>query len=131
MEGLSPRAGRCHTRRAFARRSRAARSPQARAGHQGRLSDGDTVHVSLADHTTFRIRLDGIDAPEKGEPYSNDARNATRVMLFMRSAEIRGTSVDRYGRLVARIVVGGTDTSIELVERGLACHFTRYSDDRQ
>lgn len=93
--------------------------------------DGDTVHVSLPDRSTLTIRLDGIDTPERGEPFSNQARNASRVMLFMRRAEIRATNVDRYGRLVARVLANGTDVSIELVKRGLACHFTRYSNDTQ
>jgi hypothetical protein len=77
----------------------------------------------------LKVRLEGIDCPERGEPYSTQARNKTRVMLFDKSATFRGTDVDRYGRLVARITVAGLDTSIQLVRDGLACHFTRYSSD--
>jgi micrococcal nuclease len=93
--------------------------------------DGDTVRVALANQSTLTIRLDGIDTPEIGEPYSADARNATRVMLFTKRAQFRGTDVDRYSRLVARITVDGADSSLELVKRGLACHFIRYSSDQQ
>ncbi len=91
--------------------------------------DGDTVHVSLPDGATLTIRLDGIDTPERGEPYSTQATRATRVLLLTKRVQLRGTDVDRYGRLVARVVTDGVDASLQLVRDGLACHFTRYSSD--
>ncbi len=91
--------------------------------------DGDTVHARLDDGTTVTVRLDGIDAPERNEPFATEARNAARVLLFDRRVQLRGTDVDRYQRLVARVVVGTLDSSVELVARGLACHFTQYSSD--
>ena len=51
---------------------------------------------------TLRVRLEGIDCPERGEPFSTQARNATRVMLFDEHVTLKATDVDRYGRLVAR-----------------------------
>jgi endonuclease YncB( thermonuclease family) len=57
------------------------------------------------------------------------ARNATRVMLFNRKVQVKATDVDNYDRLVARLIVDGTDSSIRLVESGLACHFTRFVND--
>lgn len=91
--------------------------------------DGDTVNASLPDGATITIRLDGIDTPERDEPYSVQATRATRVMLLSKRVQLQGTDVDAYGRLVARIVVDGTDVSVQLVRDGLACHFTRYSSD--
>jgi micrococcal nuclease len=92
--------------------------------------DGDTVRVRLASGgQTLTVRLDGIDTPETGEPFSAQARNAARVLLFDRAVTLKGTDIDRYDRLVARITVDGKDSSRELVRLGLACHFTRYSSD--
>ncbi len=95
------------------------------------VADGDTVRVRM-DGTGWavRVRLEGIDAPETGEPFSGQARNATRVMLFDKKVQVKATDVDRYDRLVARISVEGRDSSVTLVESGLACHYTRYSSDR-
>lgn len=93
------------------------------------VADGDTVNVSTTDGTTLTVRLDGIDTPERGEPYSTQATRATRVMLLSKRVQLQGTDVDRYGRLVARVVVDGVDSSLQLVRDGLACHFTRYSSD--
>jgi len=100
------------------------------SGTVASVTDGDTVHVRL-DETgqTVTVRLEGIDCPEMREPFGDQARNATRVMLFDKRVELKGSDVDRYRRLVARVIVGGTDSSLELVRAGLACHFTRYSSD--
>ncbi len=93
------------------------------------VTDGDTVRVRLDDGRSISVRLDGIDAPETSEPFSTAARNAVRVLLFDKRVQVNGTDVDRYDRLVARVVVNGQDSSLELVSAGLACHFTRYSSD--
>jgi endonuclease YncB( thermonuclease family) len=92
--------------------------------------DGDTVHIK-ADGTgeTITVRLEGINAPELGEAFGPEARNAARVMLFDKRVQLKGTDVDVYHRLVARITVAGTDSSLELVKAGLACHFKRYSSE--
>ena len=93
------------------------------------VADGDTVRARLDSGPMIRIRLEGIDAPERGEPFSTQARNATRVMLFNKKVQLKATDVDRYDRLVARIVLEGKDSSIELIQAGLACHFTRFVND--
>ena len=94
------------------------------------IADGDTVRARLdGSRQTIRIRLEGIDTPERGEPFSTQARNATRVMLFNKRVQLKITDVDRYDRVVARIVLDGKDSSLELVEAGLACHFTRFAND--
>ena len=94
------------------------------------VADGDTVRARLdSGGRALSIRLEGIDAPERGEPFSTQARNATRVMLFNKKVQLKATDVDRYDRLVARIVLDGRDSSIELLEAGLACHFTRFVND--
>jgi micrococcal nuclease len=93
------------------------------------VADGDTVRARLDSGSTIRVRLEGIDAPERGEPFNTQARNATRVMLFNKKVQLKATDVDRYDRLIARIALDGKDSSIELVKAGLACHFTRFVND--
>ncbi len=94
------------------------------------VADGDTITVRIPQRRqTVRVRVHGIDAPERGEPFSTRARNFTRVTVFSRQVVVEGRDVDQYGRLVARIRVGPDDLSAMLLEAGLACHYRRYSSD--
>jgi endonuclease YncB( thermonuclease family) len=92
--------------------------------------DGDTFDVDTeGGRGKLRVRIFGIDTPESGEPYSDVTRRQARVLLFDQRVTLVGRDVDRYGRLVASVSAGGRDVAAALVEAGLACHFTRYSDD--
>ncbi len=94
------------------------------------VADGDTVTVRIPQRRqTVRVRVHGVDAPERGEPFSTRARNFTRVMVFSKQVTVEGRDVDQYGRLVARIRIGATDLSVALLEAGLACHYRRFSSD--
>ncbi len=110
------------------------RNPHDLVGHtsQGRVItvvDGDTADVLLTSKRTIRVRFDGIDCPESGEPFSQQARTFTRVLMFSKDVTVEGKEIDRYGRLVARVKVGTTDSSLRIIEAGLACHFRRFSSD--
>jgi len=94
------------------------------------VADGDTLDLT-AGGRKFTVRLDGIDAPEGGQAFSQQARQQLRVLAFSHSATVVVQTNDRYGRLVARVVVGGRDLSEEMVRAGLAWHFVRYSSDPQ
>jgi micrococcal nuclease len=91
------------------------------------VADGDTISV-LRNGRSVRVRLEGIDCPEKGQDFSQRAKQFTSELMFGKEATVE-VHVDRYGRLVARVLVGGQDVSIALVRAGLAWHFTKYSRD--
>jgi endonuclease YncB( thermonuclease family) len=93
------------------------------------IVDGDTVDVLIAPARRIRIRLHGVDAPERSESFSQQALTFTRVLMFAKRVTVIGHDVDPYNRLVARVVVDGEDASAALVAAGLACVFRRYSDD--
>ena len=94
------------------------------------IADGDTLDVT-ASGRTYTVRLDGIDAPEGGQAFSGQARQQLRVLAFSQAATVVVQTTDRYGRLVARVIVGGRDASEEMVKAGLAWHFVRYSSDQR
>lgn len=95
-----------------------------------RVVDGDTIDVRRQGvQESIRIRLDGIDTPERGEPFATVATRLTRAEVFGRTVRVRGTDIDRYGRLVARVTVDGTDLSAALVHAGLACVYRKYTRD--
>lgn len=92
------------------------------------VRDGDSIDVRRADRTE-RIRLHGIDAPEKTQPYSNVARARTEELAHGRVVRVDVEDRDRYGRIVARVFVDGEDLSLILVREGLAWHYSHYSSD--
>ena len=100
-------------------------------GRVTRVADGDTLDIVPAGETrAIRVRLFGIDAPERGEPFANQARARARVLAFDKSVQFTGVSVDAYGRLVARVRAGDVDLGLDLLSNGLACHYRRYSSDQ-
>jgi endonuclease YncB( thermonuclease family) len=87
--------------------------------------DGDTVHVRLRNGTTERIRLLGIDTPERGVCYSARATAHVRGRALERSVVLHGDATqatrDRHGRLLAYVTLpGGADLGLELVAGGFA-----------
>lgn len=90
--------------------------------------DGDTIDV-LAGRTRTRVRVEGIDCPELGQPFGRVAKRFASERVFGKRVEVLSQSSDRYGRLVARVRVGGQDLGLALLEAGLAWQYTTYSHD--
>lgn len=104
--------------------------PQSFSGRCVGVTDGDTLTV-LKGRVPVKIRLDGIDAPERRQPFGRAAKSALARLVYDKQAQVRGTDLDRYGRLLARVQVDGNDASLYLVRLGLAWHFKKYSDDAE
>jgi endonuclease YncB( thermonuclease family) len=77
-----------------------------------------------------KIRLSGIDAPERGQAFGNQAKQAMGVLAFGKKAEADCHKVDRYGRDVCVVCVDGKDVGLRLVEQGQAWHYTAYQRDQ-
>ena len=92
------------------------------------ITDGDTITV-MQNGTAVRVRLDGIDSPERGQDFSQRAKEFSSGMVFRQIVTVDVRDVDRYGRLVGRVFVGSQDLSLALVQAGFAWHYTQYSSD--
>lgn len=85
--------------------------------------DGDTVDVRGPDGTEERVRVAGIDTPERGECGFGPATSAATDLLLGAQVELVAGSRDdrdRYDRLVRYVEVDGTDVGLTLIEAGLA-----------
>ena len=98
-----------------------------------RVVDGDTVHVEDPTGKRFKVRLTGIDAPEQNQPYGLASTSHLRELLLnkfvlLESKPKKGKpySVDRYKRVLAKIVLDGRDINLSQVLSGYAWHFKRY-----
>jgi micrococcal nuclease len=90
--------------------------------------DGDTIDV-LVGRVKTRIRIEGIDCPELAQPFGRAAKQFSSDRVFGKRVEIQPQSADRYGRLLARVRVGGEDLGLALLKAGLAWQYTTYSHD--
>ena len=90
------------------------------------VSDGDTVTVLTAENRQFKIRLSGIDAPEKKQPFGTFAKETLARQLFGHAVVVEWSKTDRYGRIVGKIEVDGVDANLEQVREGSAWVYTQY-----
>ena len=93
------------------------------------VTDGDTITLLDADNRRHKIRLDGIDAPESGQPFGRASKQHLAALLANREAVADCSKVDRYRREVCRVLVGGADAGLEQVRAGLAWFFRRYAKE--
>jgi endonuclease YncB( thermonuclease family) len=91
--------------------------------------DGDSIRVLEGDET-IEVRLEGIDAPEHRQAFAERAKRALSDLVYGRNVEVRAEGRDGFGRVLGRVYVGGLDVNLEMVRRGLAWHYKRYSTDR-
>jgi endonuclease YncB( thermonuclease family) len=80
--------------------------------------DGDTITVRTDE--TIKIRLEGIDAPELKQPFGQASKQALSGLVFGQTVTVKPGKKDRYGRLLARVEIGGKDASLTMVETGMA-----------
>ena len=93
------------------------------------VSDGDSITLLDAENRQHKIRLDGIDAPESGQPFGRASKKHLAELLANRQAVAECSKIDRYRREVCRVLVGGADAGLEQVRAGLAWFFRRYAKE--
>lgn len=99
------------------------------SGRVVRVLDGDTLEV-LEGTTPRRVRLHGVDCPERNQPYGSRARQFTAELAFGRTVTVVIRDRDRYGRLVGEVLLpDGRNLNRELVAAGYAWWYRRYSSD--
>ena len=100
------------------------------SGKVVKVVDGDTIDV-LQDRTTVRIRLNGIDAPEKGQAYGNRAKQFVLDLAAQQTVTVEIKDIDRYGRSVGDVFLpDGRNLNREIVAAGYAWWYRKYSADQ-
>lgn len=100
---------------------------------QGRvvsIADGDTVTVLDASQTQHKIRLMGIDAPEKKQPFGQHSKQHLSDLVFNKQVSVEYSKQDRYGRTVGKVLVNGVDANLEQVKAGMAWHYKAYQREQ-
>ena len=105
---------------------------QTKKGKVVRVADGDTITILDSTNTQLRVRLYGVDAPEKGQDFSNVAKQFISDLCFSKIVSIDIKDIDRYGRTVGIVwTADSTNLNLELLRSGLAWHYKIFdnSDD--
>jgi endonuclease YncB( thermonuclease family) len=89
------------------------------------ITGGDTVHVLDQSTTKHKIRLGGIDAPEKKQPFGNQSRQNLSGLIAGKNIEIEYNKRDRYGWIIGKLIYQGQDINLLQIKHGYAWHYKR------
>lgn len=94
------------------------------------VADGDTITVLDTDNVQHKIRLAGIDAPEKKQAFGNRSKESLSDMVFDKAVNVETNKRDRYGREIGKVLVNGRDVNLVQVERGMAWFYRQYQREQ-
>jgi endonuclease YncB( thermonuclease family) len=94
-----------------------------------KVADGDTITV-LAGGARHRVRLAGIDAPEKGQPFGRRAWESLDATVCGKVVKVAWKKRDRYGRILGEVYLGEYSVNLEMVRSGYARHYRQFSSDK-
>ena len=94
------------------------------------VADGDTVTVLDATKTQHKIRLTGIDAPEKAQPFGRRSKSSLSDLVYLKQVSVETDKKDRYGRNLGKVLVNGKDANLMQIERGFAWWYRAYKKDQ-
>jgi len=94
------------------------------------VSDGDTIAVLDTNNYQHKVRLSGIDAPEKSQAFGNVAKKSLSDLVYDKQVSVEWEKRDRYGRIVGKVLKSGIDTNLEQIKRGMAWHYKKYMNEQ-
>ena len=95
-----------------------------------KVTDGDTVNVLTSDFETHRIRLSGIDAPEKRQAFGSRSKQALAGLIDGKTVNVEYNKLDKYQRVVGKITFNGQDVNLRQIKLGLAWHYKKYEKEQ-
>jgi endonuclease YncB( thermonuclease family) len=94
------------------------------------IHDGDTLTVLDGSQRQHRVRIAGIDAPERAQAFGEAARENLARLAFGKTVALRCAKRDRYGRAVCSVFAGGRDLGLEQVRGGFAWWYREYAHEQ-
>ena len=96
------------------------------------VADGDTISVLDRNNTQYKIRMHGIDTPEREQRYGKAAKNALLAMVDGKTVGIVVLGKDQYGRTDGTVYLDDSNVNLAMVAGGHAWWYRHYApDDRQ
>lgn len=95
------------------------------------IADGDTITVLDAAKVQHKIRLQGIDAPEKKQAFGTKSKERMSEKVGGEEVVVQWKEKDRYGRILGEVMIGSRHINLEMVQDGMAWHYTTYSKSKE
>ena len=90
------------------------------------VADGDTITVLTTDFERIKVRFYGIDCPEKGQPFGEQAKSYLNTLLYGKTVDIEVLDIDRYSRYVGIVRFNSQSVNNLLMSEGLAWYYAEY-----
>ena len=94
------------------------------------ITDGDTFKILDAAKQQHNIRILGIDAPEKSQPYSKAAKKHLNQLIAKKTVCLEPVETDRYQRTISKVILSDVDIGLALINSGYAWHYKEYMSNQ-
>ena len=94
------------------------------------ITDGDTITVLAKDNSEHKVRLMGIDAPEKTQDFGAASKQALSNYIYQREVTVDYKKLDKYQRKVGKVILDKQDICLAMIELGLAWHYKDYEKEQ-
>jgi micrococcal nuclease len=94
-----------------------------------KIVDGDTFDILTENQIIIRIRMNGIDCPERRQDYYQVCKDALGDYIFGKEVTLTTYGTDRYKRTIAEVYFGNEDINLKMITNGYAWHYKKYSSD--
>jgi endonuclease YncB( thermonuclease family) len=87
-----------------------------------KVIDGDTFTLLDGDNAEHNIRIEGVDAPEEGQSYYDDAKKRLSDLLLNKEVSVEIVGKEDPNREIGILKLDGKDMGLEMLDSGLAWH---------
>ena len=94
-----------------------------------KIVDGDTFDLLTENKITIRIRMNGIDCPERKQDFYKVSKDALAEYIFEKNINLITHGKDRYKRTIADVFYKTENINLKMIQNGFAWHYKRYSSD--
>ena len=94
------------------------------------VSDGDTIKVLDSNKKEHKIRLMGIDAPEKSQAFGSASKQALSNYIYQREVTVEYKKKDRYQRILGKVIFDKQDICLAMISEGMAWHYKDYEKEQ-
>ena len=94
------------------------------------ISDGDTITVLDNSNKEHKVRLMGIDAPEKSQAFGIEAKQTLSNYIYKKEVSVEYKKFDKYKRIVGKVTLDSQDICLKMIADGMAWHYTEYEKEQ-